>query len=104
VANEGWYRRAPHGTGSRLTRLLGADGAFGGLLKGNFVLDYCPVAPSVFLLTDTSALHPDCRHFRGDLPCRRPNKTDGYVCAGCPHAPVTQRVPSLPLQQSGDVV
>ena len=51
-----------------------------------------------------TALHPDCRHFRGDLPCR-PNKTDGYVCASCPvYAPVTQRVLIIKLGAIGDVI
>ncbi len=49
-------------------------------------------------------VHPDCRHFRGDLPCR-PNKTDGYVCAGCPaYAPVTQRILIIKLGAIGDVI
>lgn len=49
-------------------------------------------------------VHPDCRHYRGDLPCR-PNKTDGYVCDGCPvYAPVTQRVLIIKLGAIGDVI
>ena len=49
-------------------------------------------------------LHPDCRHFRGDLPCR-PNKTDGYVCQDCPvYAPVTSRVLIIKLGAIGDVI
>ncbi|QKG51589.1 hypothetical protein [Hymenobacter sp. BRD67] len=35
---------------------------------------------------------PDCRHFRGDLPCR-PNKEHGYLCGDCPvYAPVSKRI------------
>ena len=49
-------------------------------------------------------LHPDCRHFRGDLPCR-PNKTHGYTCDGCPvYAPVTSRVLIIKLGAIGDVI
>jgi ADP-heptose:LPS heptosyltransferase len=48
--------------------------------------------------------HSDCRHFRGDLPCR-PNKTDGYVCDGCPvYAPVTSRILIIKLGAIGDVI
>ncbi|WP_310392320.1 glycosyltransferase family 9 protein [Hymenobacter sp.] len=50
------------------------------------------------------SLRPDCRHFRGDLPCR-PNKTDGYVCATCPvYTPVTQRILIIKLGAIGDVI
>lgn len=49
-------------------------------------------------------IHPDCRHFRGDVPCR-PNKTDGYVCQDCPvYAPVTQRLLLIKLGAIGDVI
>ena len=49
-------------------------------------------------------VHPDCRHFRGDLPCR-PNKTDGYVCESCPvYAPVTHRILIIKLGAIGDVI
>ena len=49
-------------------------------------------------------VRPDCRHFRGDLPCR-PNKEHGYTCADCPvYAPVTQRVLLIKLGAIGDVV
>ncbi len=55
------------------------------------------------LLADT-VVRPDCRHFRGDLPCR-PNKTEGYVCADCPvYAPVTQRILLIKLGAIGDVI
>ena len=49
-------------------------------------------------------VRPDCRHFRGDLPCR-PNKTEGYVCQGCPvYAPVSQRILIIKLGAIGDVI
>ena len=51
-----------------------------------------------------TAVHPDCRHFRGDLPCR-PNKTHGYVCAGCPvYSPVASRILIIKLGAIGDVI
>jgi ADP-heptose:LPS heptosyltransferase len=49
-------------------------------------------------------VHPDCRHFRGDIPCR-PNKEHGYQCAGCPeYAPVQQRILIIKLGAIGDVI
>lgn len=55
-------------------------------------------------LLDNVVVNPDCRHFRGDLPCR-PNKTEGYVCEDCPvYAPVTSRVLIIKLGAIGDVI
>lgn len=52
----------------------------------------------------TVPVHSDCRHFRGDLPCR-PNKTHGYVCDGCPmYSPTTSRVLIIKLGAIGDVI
>ncbi|MCB2411176.1 glycosyltransferase family 9 protein [Hymenobacter lucidus] len=49
-------------------------------------------------------VHPDCRHFRGDIPCR-PNKEHGYQCAGCPsYAPIEQRILIIKLGAIGDVI
>ncbi|ALD20418.1 glycosyltransferase family 9 protein [Hymenobacter sp. DG25A] len=49
-------------------------------------------------------VHPDCRHFRGDIPCR-PNKEHGYQCGGCPvYAPVLQRILIIKLGAIGDVI
>ncbi|UOQ71873.1 glycosyltransferase family 9 protein [Hymenobacter cellulosilyticus] len=49
-------------------------------------------------------VHPDCRHFRGDIPCR-PNKEHGYQCAGCPeYAPVQERILIIKLGAIGDVI
>lgn len=49
-------------------------------------------------------LHPDCRHFRGDLPCR-PNKEHGYHCDGCPvYAPTDTRILIIKLGAIGDVI
>jgi ADP-heptose:LPS heptosyltransferase len=49
-------------------------------------------------------VHPDCRHFRGDIPCR-PNKEHGYQCQGCPaYAPTQQRILIIKLGAIGDVI
>ncbi|WP_185280754.1 glycosyltransferase family 9 protein [Hymenobacter sp. NBH84] len=49
-------------------------------------------------------VRPDCRHFRGDIPCR-PNKEHGYLCADCPaYAPVQQRILIIKLGAIGDVI
>ncbi|UYZ59440.1 glycosyltransferase family 9 protein [Hymenobacter latericus] len=51
-----------------------------------------------------TVVHPDCRHFRGDIPCR-PNKEHGYQCADCPvYAPVQQRILIIKLGAIGDVI
>ncbi|MBK9388144.1 MAG: glycosyltransferase family 9 protein [Planctomycetes bacterium] len=52
-------------------------------------------------LTD---LHLDCRHFRGDRPCR-PHKQHGVECPGCPHYdPVRTRALIVKLAAAGDVL
>lgn len=33
-------------------------------------------------MSDLPIIHPDCKHFRGDLPCD-PNKTQGVFCDSC---------------------
>lgn len=49
-------------------------------------------------------LHPDCRHFRGDLPCA-PHKAHGYHCDGCPaYAPTDTRILIIKLGAIGDVI
>ncbi|RIY04929.1 glycosyltransferase family 9 protein [Hymenobacter rubripertinctus] len=49
-------------------------------------------------------VHADCRHFRGDIPCR-PNKEHGYQCADCPvYVPVQQRILLIKLGAIGDVI
>ncbi|SMB97858.1 glycosyl transferase family 9 [Hymenobacter roseosalivarius DSM 11622] len=49
-------------------------------------------------------VQPDCRHFRGDVPCR-PNKEHGYQCAGCPvYAPTQERILIIKLGAIGDVI
>lgn len=59
-----------------------------------------------FLMPDLNGIpvHPDCRHFRGDIPCR-PNKEHGYQCANCPvYAPIQQRILIIKLGAIGDVI
>jgi heptosyltransferase-2 len=49
-------------------------------------------------------LHRDCRHFRGDLPCK-PHKIHGVICEGCSHYdPVNKRILIIKLAAVGDVV
>jgi ADP-heptose:LPS heptosyltransferase len=49
-------------------------------------------------------LHRDCRHFRGDLPCR-PHKLHGVICEGCPHYdPYQERILIIKLAAVGDVI
>jgi len=49
-------------------------------------------------------VRPDCRFFRGDLPCR-PNKEHGYMCGDCPvYEPVTKRILLIKLGAIGDVI
>ncbi len=58
----------------------------------------------MFQLLADIPVRPDCRHFRGDLPCR-PNKEHGYVCGDCPvYAPVTKRILLIKLGAIGDVI
>ena len=52
----------------------------------------------------TYTIHRDCRHFRGDLPCK-PHKLYGVICAGCPHYdPLKERILILKLAAAGDVI
>ncbi|MBN8704311.1 MAG: glycosyltransferase family 9 protein [Bacteroidetes bacterium] len=46
----------------------------------------------------------DCRHFRGDIPCK-PNKLRDKVCATCDEVdPVTKRILIIKLGAIGDVI
>jgi ADP-heptose:LPS heptosyltransferase len=48
--------------------------------------------------------HPDCRHFRGDIPCV-PNKREGVRCDGCPYyEPLEENVLIIKLGAAGDVI
>ena len=48
--------------------------------------------------------HPDCRHFRGDIPCL-PNKREGVRCDGCPYyEPLEENVLIIKLGAAGDVI
>jgi ADP-heptose:LPS heptosyltransferase len=49
-------------------------------------------------------INSDCRHFRGDIPCK-PHKEFGVHCDGCEHyAPVTENVLVIKLGAAGDVL
>lgn len=49
-------------------------------------------------------VHRDCRHFRGELPCK-PHKLHGVICDGCPHYDaVDLRVLVVKLAAAGDVI
>ncbi|NOY05798.1 MAG: glycosyltransferase family 9 protein [Chlorobi bacterium] len=46
----------------------------------------------------------DCKHFRGDVPCR-PHKQEGVHCADCPHyLPIDRNILIIKLGAIGDVI
>ncbi|MCB1597521.1 MAG: glycosyltransferase family 9 protein [Gammaproteobacteria bacterium] len=47
---------------------------------------------------------PDCRHFRGHVPCQ-PHKDNGYHCDSCPaYSPADRRILIIKLGAMGDVI
>ena len=49
-------------------------------------------------------VHRDCRHFKGDRPCK-PHKDEGVICRDCPqYDPVTRRILIIKLGAIGDVI
>src|SRR5687767_11828886 len=49
-------------------------------------------------------VNTDCIYFKGDIPCK-PNKTEGYMCEGCPvYKPVSHRILIIKLGAIGDVI
>ncbi len=49
-------------------------------------------------------VHRDCRHFRGELPCK-PHKTHGVICDGCAfYDPIAERILIIKLAAAGDVI
>src|SRR5947208_4681511 len=49
-------------------------------------------------------IHEDCRHFRGDIPCK-PNKEFGVHCDGCEYYDqVTENILIIKLGAAGDVL
>lgn len=49
-------------------------------------------------------VNKDCRHFRGDVPCK-PHKKEGVHCEGCPHYdPIRERILIIKLGAIGDVI
>jgi len=52
----------------------------------------------------TYLIHRDCRHFRGDLPCK-PHKQFGVICEDCAHYdPIAERILMIKLAAAGDVI
>jgi ADP-heptose:LPS heptosyltransferase len=51
-----------------------------------------------------TSLHPDCRHFKGHIPCK-PHKQHGVHCASCLYYEATlQRILIIKLGAIGDVI
>jgi ADP-heptose:LPS heptosyltransferase len=49
-------------------------------------------------------IHPDCIHYRGDIPCK-PHKEKGVHCKDCPeYRKVTHRILIIKLGALGDVI
>jgi heptosyltransferase-2 len=49
-------------------------------------------------------IHTDCRHFRGDIPCK-PNKEYGVHCDGCDYYdPIKENILIIKLGAAGDVL
>jgi heptosyltransferase-2 len=49
-------------------------------------------------------INPDCRHFKGDIPCV-PHKREQVICETCPHYdPIQQRILIIKLGAAGDVI
>ncbi len=49
-------------------------------------------------------VHHNCRHFRGDVPCK-PHKKEGIHCEGCRHYdPIDERILIIKLGAIGDVI
>ncbi len=49
-------------------------------------------------------IHSNCRHFRGDIPCR-PHKEKGVHCSDCAdYAPMKERILIIKLGAAGDVI
>lgn len=55
-------------------------------------------------VTKKEKIHLDCRHFRGDIPCR-PHKTHGVHCKDCTfYDPIQKRILIIKLGAIGDVI
>ena len=55
-------------------------------------------------LDELAGLRPDCRHFRGHLPCK-PHKQHGVHCEDCSYyEPIRQRILIIKLGAIGDVI
>ena len=55
-------------------------------------------------MTNLNKYYPDCRYFRGDIPCR-PHKFNGYHCETCPdYSKTNSRILIIKLGAIGDVI
>ncbi len=55
-------------------------------------------------MTNKIIYYPDCKYFRGDIPCR-PHKSEGYHCETCPvYSKSVSRILIIKLGAIGDVI
>lgn len=55
-------------------------------------------------MINQTIFYPDCRYFRGDIPCR-PHKLEGYHCETCPvYSKAESRILIIKLGAIGDVI
>jgi ADP-heptose:LPS heptosyltransferase len=55
-------------------------------------------------MNENYTVHRDCRHFKGDRPCK-PHKDEGVICRDCPHFdPISTRILIIKLGAIGDVI
>ncbi len=53
---------------------------------------------------NTKKINTDCRHFKGDLPCRF-HKKEGVECEACPYYdPIQEKILIIKLGAAGDVI
>ena len=61
-------------------------------------------AVSNYMSGSALLIHEDCRHFRGDIPCK-PNKEFGVHCDGCEYYdPIAENILIIKLGAAGDVL
>jgi heptosyltransferase-2 len=55
-------------------------------------------------MTESVKYFPDCRHFKGYIPCK-PHKEKGYHCENCPdYSPADKKILIIKLGATGDVI
>jgi ADP-heptose:LPS heptosyltransferase len=56
------------------------------------------------IMSELASLHPDCRFFRGSIPCK-PHKQHGVHCRACRYYdPIKERILIIKLGAIGDVI